>query len=138
MVTRFRPGYLCYKHSICILRTLNKKQNYLYTWRQQCWSPREIVETLKREYPVDMTMRISREAIYRYIYVPPSRHIETDPLERTPTGTRLSQEEEDKRPKGNTWQNRRYALHLGTADRSWGSKRAQSLGGRPYYRQVQP
>lgn len=35
------------------------------------WSPREIVETLKREYPLDMTMRISHEAIYRYIYVLP-------------------------------------------------------------------
>lgn len=35
------------------------------------WSPREIVETLKREYPSDMTMHISHEAIYRYIYVLP-------------------------------------------------------------------
>ena len=35
------------------------------------WSPREIVETLKREYPSDMTMRISHEAVYRYIYVLP-------------------------------------------------------------------
>lgn len=35
------------------------------------WSPREIVETLKKEYPLDMTMRISHEAIYRYIYVLP-------------------------------------------------------------------
>lgn len=35
------------------------------------WSPREVVETLKREYPFDMSMRISHEAIYRYIYVLP-------------------------------------------------------------------
>lgn len=35
------------------------------------WSPREIVETLKREYPDDMHMHISHEAIYRYIYVLP-------------------------------------------------------------------
>lgn len=38
---------------------------------RQCWSPREVVETLKREYPSDMSMRISHEAIYRYIYVLP-------------------------------------------------------------------
>ena len=38
---------------------------------QKCWSPREIAETLKREYPSDMSMRISHEAIYRYIYVLP-------------------------------------------------------------------
>lgn len=35
------------------------------------WSPREIVMRMKEEYPHDMTMRISHEAIYRYIYVLP-------------------------------------------------------------------
>lgn len=35
------------------------------------WSPREIQERLTKEYPSDMTMRISHEAIYRYIYVLP-------------------------------------------------------------------
>jgi IS30 family transposase len=44
---------------------------------QKHWSPREIVETLKREYPLDMTMRISHEAIYRYIYVLPRGTLKT-------------------------------------------------------------
>src|SRR3989344_3442688 len=35
------------------------------------WSPKEIQERLEKEYPSDMTMRISHEAIYRYIYVLP-------------------------------------------------------------------
>lgn len=35
------------------------------------WSPEEISERIKIEYPLDMTMRISHEAIYRYIYVLP-------------------------------------------------------------------
>lgn len=35
------------------------------------WSPREIVKRMPEEYPDDMTMRISHEAIYRYIYVLP-------------------------------------------------------------------
>ncbi len=35
------------------------------------WSPREIVKRIQEEYPDDMTMRISHEAIYRYIYVLP-------------------------------------------------------------------
>ena len=35
------------------------------------WSPEQIVETLEKEYPHDMTMRISHEAIYQYIYVLP-------------------------------------------------------------------
>ena len=35
------------------------------------WSPEQIVKTLEREYPRDMSMRISHEAIYQYIYVLP-------------------------------------------------------------------
>lgn len=35
------------------------------------WSPRQIAEELKKDYPLDMTMRISPEAIYTYIYVLP-------------------------------------------------------------------
>ena len=38
---------------------------------KQEWSPKEIQERLEKEYPLDMTMRISHEAIYRYIYVLP-------------------------------------------------------------------
>ena len=37
----------------------------------QRWSPEEITRRLKEEYPFDMAMRISHEAIYRYIYVLP-------------------------------------------------------------------
>lgn len=35
------------------------------------WSPEEIVKRMQEEYPLDMTMRISHEAIYQYIYVLP-------------------------------------------------------------------
>ena len=35
------------------------------------WSPRQIAEELKIDYPEDMTMRISPEAIYTYIYILP-------------------------------------------------------------------
>ena len=35
------------------------------------WSPRQIAEELEKDYPIDMTMRISPEAIYTYIYVLP-------------------------------------------------------------------
>lgn len=35
------------------------------------WSPDEIVERMEMEYPQDMSMRISSEAIYQYIYVLP-------------------------------------------------------------------
>lgn len=35
------------------------------------WSPEEVVKRMCVEYPLDMTMRISPEAIYQYIYVLP-------------------------------------------------------------------
>src|SRR3989338_6416425 len=44
---------------------------YVIRKLKQRWSPREIVTRIQEEYPLDMTMRISHEAIYRYIYVLP-------------------------------------------------------------------
>ena len=41
------------------------------------WSPREIVKRLAAEYPDDMSLRISHEAIYRYIYVLPRGSLKT-------------------------------------------------------------
>lgn len=35
------------------------------------WSPEEIARRLRAEYPADVTMRVSRETIYRYLYVLP-------------------------------------------------------------------
>jgi len=39
--------------------------------KKKKWSPRQIAEQLKTDYPVDMTMRIAPETIYTYIYVLP-------------------------------------------------------------------
>ena len=36
------------------------------------WSPEQIANELIKEYPLDMSMRVSPETIYRYIYVRPS------------------------------------------------------------------
>lgn len=41
------------------------------------WSPREIVIRMQEEYPEDANMRISHEAIYRYIYVLPRGTLKT-------------------------------------------------------------
>jgi len=46
-------------------------KGYVIWGLREEWSPREIQERLKKEYPADMSMRISHEAIYRYIYVLP-------------------------------------------------------------------
>ena len=49
----------------------DRLRRYVLDALEQEWSPKEVQERLKKEYPSDMTMRISHEAIYRYIYVLP-------------------------------------------------------------------
>jgi IS30 family transposase len=44
---------------------------YLYQKLKKKWSPRQITEELEKDYPLDMTMRISPEAIYTYLYLLP-------------------------------------------------------------------
>lgn len=48
-----------------------RSREYVFAGLCEEWSPREIQKRLKKEYPLDMTMRISHEAIYRHIYVLP-------------------------------------------------------------------
>lgn len=55
-------------------RLKDNKELWLYICKKskkKKWSPRQIAEELKKDYPKDMTMRISPEAIYTYIYVLP-------------------------------------------------------------------
>jgi len=44
---------------------------YVLSGLKQEWSPDEITRRLRMDYPDDMTMRISAETIYQYIYVLP-------------------------------------------------------------------
>lgn len=46
-------------------------RHYVTEKLRKRWSPREIVKRAQEEYPDTMDMRISHEAIYRYIYVLP-------------------------------------------------------------------
>ena len=48
-----------------------KLKRYVYRKLRLKWSPVQIAETLEHEYPTDMAMRISPEAIYTYLYVLP-------------------------------------------------------------------
>jgi len=56
------------KRRIVLLSCLRK---YIHAKLRLRWSPDEIVRKIALEYPLDMTMRISAEAIYSYIYVLP-------------------------------------------------------------------
>ena len=44
---------------------------YILKKLRKRWSPRQIAEELEKDYPLNMAMRISPEAIYTYIYVLP-------------------------------------------------------------------
>ena len=46
-------------------------KHYVYRKLRLKWSPVQIAEMLQKDYPMDMTMRISPEAIYTYLYVLP-------------------------------------------------------------------
>ncbi len=55
------------------LKLLSKPRlrRYVEYHLSKAWSPDEIARRLRVDYPRDMTMRISAEAIYQYIYVLP-------------------------------------------------------------------
>jgi IS30 family transposase len=46
-------------------------RDYVFTNLRQQWSPEEIAKRLPNEYPDNITMRISHESIYTYIYILP-------------------------------------------------------------------
>lgn len=48
-----------------------KLKRYIYKKLRLKWSPAQIAETLEKDYPLDMTMHLSPEAIYTYLYVLP-------------------------------------------------------------------
>ncbi len=55
----------------------DRLRRYVIRKLRKRWSPREIVIRIQEEYPFDMAMRISHEAIYRYIYVLPRGTLKT-------------------------------------------------------------
>lgn len=59
------------KHGKSRLSHENRLRRYIVEKLRKRWSPREIVIRMQEEYPFDMSMRISHEAIYRYIYILP-------------------------------------------------------------------
>ena len=49
----------------------HRLRHYVLRGLRKEWSPREIQKRLEKEYPFDISMRISHEAVYRFIYVLP-------------------------------------------------------------------
>ena len=51
---------------------------YVLAGLRRRWSPEQIALRLRQEYPGDMTMRVSHETIYRYLYVLPKGALKTE------------------------------------------------------------
>ena len=49
----------------------NRLREYVQKKLSLCWSPEQIARRIEIRYPLDMSMRISHEAIYAYVYVLP-------------------------------------------------------------------
>lgn len=56
------------KHKI---NTNEQLKTFIFNQLHKCWSPEQIAKRLKLLYPNDMTMHISHETIYAYLYVLP-------------------------------------------------------------------
>jgi IS30 family transposase len=59
------------RHGKRILFHHHALREYVHTHLLEKWSPEQISVSLKKEYPHEMAMRISDEAIYQYLYVLP-------------------------------------------------------------------
>lgn len=53
-------------------------RDYVYKKLRLEWSPEEIAKRVRREYPGDMTMRISHEAIYQHLYCLPKGELKKE------------------------------------------------------------
>ena len=62
-----------------LFSNLRLKQ-YVYKKLKLKWSPRQIAKELARDYPNDMTMRISPETIYAYLFVLPRGELKKELL----------------------------------------------------------
>lgn len=69
-------------------------QEYVLYGLRKHWSPHEIVRRIQIEYPQDISMRISHEAIYQYVYVLPRGGLKKELI------SCLRQERKHRRKKG--------------------------------------
>lgn len=83
------------KRKIVLLPRLRR---YVHAKLRLKWSPDEIARKIAKRYPLDMTMRISPEAIYSYIYVLPKGALKKEFL----ACLRRERKRRHKRKKGGT------------------------------------
>lgn len=60
------------------MNTNDQLRNYVYKNLRDEWSPEEIANRLKQDYPQDKTMRISHETIYQHLYCLPRGQLKAE------------------------------------------------------------
>src|SRR3989344_8801150 len=63
-----------------LLDNLPRLKRYIHKKLRRKWSPVQIAEELKIDYPGDMTMRLAPETIYTYLYVLPRGELKKELL----------------------------------------------------------
>lgn len=74
------------KKGMFVLRQNHRLREHVFRKLRQEWSPVQIAEMLKEEYHSDMTMRISHESIYTYLYVLPRGSLKKELISRLRQG----------------------------------------------------
>lgn len=93
-----------------ILETNHELRAIVLKWLKQKWSPNQIAERLKMEYPDRNNMRISPETIYSYIYVHPK-----ETLRREMIGSLRRQHKRRRKKKGENFQETRGRIPFMTS-----------------------
>lgn len=63
-----------------ILNVEIKLKRYIYKKLRKKWSPMQIAKEMKKDYPLDMNMRIAPETIYSYLFVLPKGELKKELL----------------------------------------------------------
>ena len=99
------------------------------------WSPEQIAQRLKRDFPEDLSMRISHEAIYQALYIQGRGALRRDLSACLRSGRALRLPRERARNRGNAFIADALIISdrpAEVADRAVPGHSARSLGGRPY------
>jgi transposase, IS30 family len=76
-------------------------REYIHTKLKSRWSPDQIANKLKEEYPLDMSMRASHETIYTYLYCLPRGELKKELM------SHLRRERKERQRRGNVHKMRR-------------------------------
>lgn len=88
------------------IETSERLRTYIHTHLKQGWSPEQIANRLKMEYPTNHDMHVSHETIYTYLYVLPKGELKRELM------ANLRQERQLRRKRGKMHQKRGHIQNM--------------------------